>query len=157
MQIFVKTLRGKTITLEVQSSDTIEDIKSRIQEGLVISANQQRLIYGGKQLEEGRTLADYNIQRNSTLHLTLRLSGGTTIKVKTLTGKEIEIDIELTDTVDKIKEHVQEKEGIPPLQQRLIFTGKQMADNKTAAEYNIQGGDVLHLVLALRGGYCIYH
>ena len=68
------------------------------------------------------------------------------IKVKTLTGKEIEIDIELTDTVERIKERVEEKEGIPPVQQRLIFAGKQMNDEKTAKEYNIEGGSVLHLV-----------
>jgi ubiquitin-like protein Nedd8 len=108
----------------------------------------------GKQLEDGRTLSDYNVQKESTLHLVLRLRGGTTIKVKTLTGKEIEIDIEPTDTVDRIKERVEEKEGIPPVQQRLIFGGKQMADDKTAKDYNIRGGDVLHLVLALRGGGC---
>ena len=86
------------------------------------------------------------------LHLVLRLRCGTTIKVKTLTGKEIEIDIDPTDTVDRIKERVEEKEGIPPVQQRLIFAGKQLADDKTAKDYNIKGGDVLHLVLALRGG-----
>ena len=74
------------------------------------------------------------------------------IKVKTLTGKEIEIDIELTDNVERIKERVEEKEGIPPVQQRLIFSGKQMNDDKTAKDYNIEGGSVLHLVLALRGG-----
>ncbi|KAM9836748.1 NEDD8 isoform 2-T2 [Aulostomus maculatus] len=66
------------------------------------------------------------------------------IKVKTLTGKEIEIDIEPTDKVERIKERVEEKEGIPPQQQRN--------DEKTAADYKIQGGSVLHLVLALRGG-----
>lgn len=74
------------------------------------------------------------------------------IKVKTLTGKEIEIDIEPEDTVARIKERVEEKEGIPPPQQRLIFGGKQMADEKKASEYKIEGGTVLHLVLALRGG-----
>ena len=74
------------------------------------------------------------------------------LQVKTLTGKEIEIDIEPTDTIERIKERVEEKEGIPPVQQRLIFAGKQMNDEKTAKEYNIEGGSVLHLVLALRGG-----
>ena len=68
-----------------------------------------------------------------------------TIKVKTLTGKEIEIDIEPSDTVERIKERVEEKEGIPPVQQRLIFGGKQMSDEKTARDYNIEGGTVLHL------------
>ena len=80
------------------------------------------------------------------------LRGGTMIKVKTLTGKDIEIDIEPSDTVERIKERVEEKEGIPPVQQRLIFAGKQMNDEKTARDYNIEGGSVLHLVLALRGG-----
>jgi ubiquitin-like protein Nedd8 len=74
------------------------------------------------------------------------------IKVKTLTGKEIEIDIDPTDKIERIKERVEEKEGIPPPQQRLIFGGKQMADDKTAKDYNIEPGSVLHLVLALRGG-----
>ncbi|EFJ20582.1 hypothetical protein SELMODRAFT_93613 [Selaginella moellendorffii] len=100
-------------------------------------------------------------------HGFFRLLGGTMIKVKTLTGKEIEIDIEPNDTIERIKERVEEKEGIPPVQQRqakeisygmtlcscrLIFAGKQMNDDKTARDYNIEGGSVLHLVLALRGG-----
>ena len=149
--------------LRVNASVTVDDLyaavvaqeRARVGGGRVDSSSVA-LYHGNRRLGRGgRSLASAGVGAGSVVRMGcggVGLSGGLMIKVRTLTGKEIEIDIEPTDTTERIKERVEEKEGIPPVQQRLIFAGKQMGEGKTAKDYNIEGGTVLHLVLALRGG-----
>lgn len=154
IEIYIKTLTGLTITLSTNQNNTISSLKDQMQEKEGIPPHQQRLIFAGKELENDRTLAYYGIQNQSILHITLWVESAREtieISIKTLTGKSIKLMVSPIETMKSIYEKIQDKEGIPPDQQLLVFAGKQLQDEHTVKESNIQNGATLYLMRRLRG------
>jgi ubiquitin C len=157
MLLFVKMFTGNTVMLHVQPCDTIDNVKAKLQEKEGYPMSQQHLISAGKLLEGYRTLKEYQIQAETTLHLMLRLRGGARkeymlLFVKTFTGNTITLHVPPCDTIDNVKAKLQEKEGYPMSQQHLISAGKLLEGCRTLKEYEIQAETTLHLMLRLRGG-----
>ena len=151
MQLFVKSwLGGKVFSLYPDPSDTISEVKLKIQDQEGIPAETQRLIFAGKQLfDDERTLSDYNIQNHSIVNVLARLAGGgsTQIVVRIKTGQTFTIYIKPDDTLKDIKAKIQDQEGIPVEQQLLMRDGEELEDEKTCKFYNIKHMDPLDLNL----------
>ena len=149
MVIIMKTLTGKIINLDVDPSDTIKTVKDLILKKEGIPPEQQRFIFGGRQLEDNNTLAQYNIKNQSTIHIIFH-SRNIKIFLKTLTGKTIELFVAESVTIKTVKDLILEKEGIPPEYQRFIFGGRQLEDNNTLARYNIKNQYTIQLIFNAR-------
>lgn len=154
MQVFVKTLTGKTIIIETTPQETVLDAKRQIEEKEGIPPDQQRLIFSGKQLEDYRTMSDCGVKAHDTMHLILRLRSGpplTKVYVKCLNGETIEIETRPDETVLDVKRKMAEQEGIPVDQQRMIFAGRHLEDSCTLSDYAISHESTIYMVLRLRG------
>ncbi|PWA77925.1 Polyubiqutin 1 [Artemisia annua] len=156
MQIFVQTFTGKKISLEVKTSENIGNVKAKIQKKECIPHDQQVLILDGIVLEDSDTIADFNINNESTIKLLLKSTGLIPIFIKTCTTKSILLKVKPTDAIGHVKDKIQDTEGIPPEQQALIFNEMVLEDSGILSDFHIKRESTLTLMLKSWGLMKIY-
>jgi len=142
MLIYVKVFNGKTIDLDVESFDTIEKVKEKIQNIEGFSSSEQRLIFAGMGLEDGRTLSDYNIQMDSILNLVLRMKQ---MFIQINAGEPVVIMFFDNEKIEQIKQKIEDVVAIPIEKQRLFFNGELLENDKSAVLYYIPKDSLVQL------------
>lgn len=175
MQVNVRHLNGSQIQVILDREANIGFLKARIEQETGIGASEQRLVFGGMLLTDQKIppstpLSKYNIKHEDTVSLastsplispravtgreeaTANNTGEVQIFVRNLNGKSLAIMVSPSDTVESLKAKVEEREGLPASEQRLLYGGKQLEPGRILADYGVQKESTLHLVLRLRGG-----
>lgn len=145
-KIIVKWFPENIILLSVNISETIENIKAKIQNKEGFPIDHQILFCNGIQLENQHTLLDYDIHNDSPIHLVLG-SDNMRLLIKMISGKITTLQVQGSDTIKQIKAKILVKECIPPSEQSLLFAGKQLEDRYALSDYNIYTGCSLHLIV----------
>ncbi|KAA6403495.1 MAG: putative Polyubiquitin [Streblomastix strix] len=140
-------MEGKQFAIEVEDSDTVERVKQKIKDKEGIPIEDQQISYYGAKLEDGHKVKEYDIQKDTDLFLVNEPHNNTEIFVKTLTGKTITLKVGEDDTILSVKQKIQDKEGIPPDQQRLLFYDLELKDDSTVLENLIIDQAELKLIL----------
>ena len=146
MKIYVKTLTGNPVTIDVTPSTTVLEVKQKMYTKALILPSRQRLIYGGSVLEDGKTLSACNIQSQSTLMLVVSHRDSIPINVEMPSGKSITLNVQISDKVSVLQDKIRAVEGIAPSQQNLFFNGRALNDDDLLSDYGIQRESKLYLV-----------
>ncbi|ELT97674.1 hypothetical protein CAPTEDRAFT_147724 [Capitella teleta] len=153
-QVFVKTCTGKTITIDVEGSETIESVKEKINAKDGTPVERQRVIYAGKLLRNDLTVDDFDIKRECNIQM-LIFSQSFQVFVKTCTGKTITIDVDRSETIESVKEKINAKDGTPVQRQKLRYAGKFLRNDLTVDDFDIKRECTIQMLSPLPPSECV--